>query len=428
MAVRLRAESNRWQVVQAPTYLAGIAQAPMPDLLGVLVGIDQGPRRLDAAVAGLRAAAGDRVPILLCCRPHAEPLARRLLTAGADDYLISPPSREELERALGLPAEFPSDAVEADRVTTSIGLDEMAELGDVLDHLQGSLHDVLTRLANLACRALEAQWVEVAAFGQSARVGQGASPPDLTEGLTHGAELIGRVTLGPRRIGTYTAGQMAKCRGYARVFGGLLGSHHRESQARQQAMTDSVSGLRNRRFLDHFLPGLLERATRQRFRVTLLLFDIDDFKHYNDTYGHAAGDEIIREIGQLMQRCCRRHDVVVRFGGDEFAVVFWDADQPRKAGSQHPSDPLTVVDRFRDALLNHRFPGLGPEAGGKLTISGGLATFPWEAAGAEELIRRADAALIDAKQQGKNRVLHIGGRGGWAAPASDPGAATTEEK
>ncbi len=423
LAEGIRAHDASWEVVTAESFLAGISLVAEPGVRAVMAGIEHGPRRLDAAVAGLRTAADSSVPIILCCPPHVEPLARRLLLAGADDYVIYPPLQEDLDAALGLrgnrqdartaevvptnevalTAEAAS-TVQMAQPTESVRPDELARLGDVLAGLDTGLGGVLERMADLARRALLAEGVEISAYGHAVQAGRPVTSPNVVGHLMVENQAVGQLVLGPPCDGAHDAGQIERFHNYVRLFSSALAARHRESQ-------DWVSGLRNRRYLDQFLPEILERAAREQFRVTLLLFDVDNFKYYNDTYGHAAGDEIIRGIGQLMQQCCRSHDAVVRFGGDEFAVVFWDADEPRVVGSKHPTDPLTVTDRFRDALLRHQFRSLGPDACGRLTISGGLATYPWEASSAEELIVRADAALIAAKQQGKNRVLPFGSEG-----------------
>ena len=88
--------------------------------------------------------------------------------------------------------------------------------------------------------------------------------------------------------------------------------------------------------------------------------------------------------------------------------MFWDADQPRVVGSQHPTSALEVLERFRASLRSHAFESIGPKAKGVLTISGGLATFPWDASEAPGLLKRASDGLRQAKQSGKNRILLVG--------------------
>jgi diguanylate cyclase (GGDEF)-like protein len=183
------------------------------------------------------------------------------------------------------------------------------------------------------------------------------------------------------------------------------------------ATTDDLTGLKNRRYIWEFARQILEHARQTKGRVTLLVFDIDNFKHYNDVYGHLIGDEILRQAALLMRRCCRSHDVVGRIGGDEFAVVFWD-DPYRAAGdvererraatAEHPRQAILVAKRFQKEFGHADLHLLGPGGEGVLTISGGLASFPRDGATVEQLFARADLALREAKGSGKNRLYLVG--------------------
>jgi diguanylate cyclase (GGDEF)-like protein len=177
---------------------------------------------------------------------------------------------------------------------------------------------------------------------------------------------------------------------------------------RRLSITDDLTGLYNRRYFYQLAGEILLWSRRKDSRVTLLIYDIDNFKRYNDEFGHQAGDEILRETAVMMRQITRSHDIVARVGGDEFAVLFWEAEPPRSEGSQPLEKPYALADRFRRAVTSHRFPSLGPKAKGVLTISGGLSTFPRDGASVEELIRRADDALREAKQCGKNAIRIIG--------------------
>ena len=177
------------------------------------------------------------------------------------------------------------------------------------------------------------------------------------------------------------------------------------NRLRDLAMRDELTGAWNRRYFNRFLQRIVQRAAEDRQQVTVMVFDIDDFKQYNDAYGHAAGDEILREVARLMMGSVREHDVVARIGGDEFAVIFWDADQQRRRpDSKHPDDVLNAAKRFQKAVVEHRFPKLLDKAAGNLTISGGLAGFPWDGRSPEELLEAADAMALRSKTQGKNAI------------------------
>jgi diguanylate cyclase (GGDEF)-like protein len=191
---------------------------------------------------------------------------------------------------------------------------------------------------------------------------------------------------------------------WARWLGHWLALDQRLRSFHELAMRDDLTGVWNRRYFDRFLHRVLPEAQRQRSQVTLLVFDIDDFKLYNDQFGHPAGDEILISVGQLMQSLVREHDVVARIGGDEFAVIFWEAEDPRQPNSRHPQDVLEVARRFQQAVCQHRFPKLLEKAADTLTISGGLASFPWDGRAADELLAAADNNALASKRQGKNVI------------------------
>ena len=187
----------------------------------------------------------------------------------------------------------------------------------------------------------------------------------------------------------------------------LAGDELSAESLHRLAVTDYLTGAYNRRYFYHLTDQILARAAKRGLRASLLLFDIDDFKIYNDRYGHPAGDEVLNETAKLIQSLVRQHDVVARIGGDEFAVIFWDADAPRRKFSEHPRRVDQVTRRFQKAICQHRFPKLADLALGTLTISGGLAAFPWDGQSAEELIAIADHMLLQSKRQGKN-VIALG--------------------
>jgi len=183
------------------------------------------------------------------------------------------------------------------------------------------------------------------------------------------------------------------------------------------ATEDDLTGAKNRRYTWEFARQIIERAGRQNGRVTLLVFDVDDLKHYNDQYGHLAGDAILKQVAVLIRRCCREHDVVGRIGGDEFAVIFWDdgrgpgataESDRRSARTDHPSEAILIARRFVNELACAELHPLGPEGKGVLAISGALASFPRDGSTIDELFAKADAALLEAKRSGKNRIYIVG--------------------
>jgi len=195
------------------------------------------------------------------------------------------------------------------------------------------------------------------------------------------------------------------------------GKDEKLEQLSKLATEDSLTGLKNRRYIWEFSRQIIELSEKQGRAVTLLLFDIDNLKSYNDVYGHVTGDEILKQASVLMSRCCRSHDVVGRIGGDEFAVVFWDRpdsegsesqSERRRAAAEHPKEAIFIAKRFQRELEKAEFPQLGSKGRGVLTISGGLASFPRDGSTIDELFAQADKALLDAKRSGKNKIYLVG--------------------
>lgn len=234
----------------------------------------------------------------------------------------------------------------------------------------------------------------------------------------------GRV-LGALVSGAAPAGELERHLGvHARWLAGWVRAGALQQELREAAFRDPLTGAWNRRYFDRYLPACLERAKERRLPVTLMLFDIDNFKLYNDQYGHPAGDEILTETVRLLDSVIRPHDRVCRVGGDEFAVIFFEPTGPRDPGSIPPADVFMLAERFQSQICHHRFPKLGRDAPGTLTISGGLATFPWDGTTPQALIEHADQLALRSKQQGKNVLtLGVGAelyRAKGCPPAADP--------
>ena len=175
-------------------------------------------------------------------------------------------------------------------------------------------------------------------------------------------------------------------------------------KARQDSITDELTGAYNRRYLDRFLDAAIRESATKRHMLTVMVLDIDNFKTFNDRFGHPAGDEILVQIIKLLRSVIRPDDRVCRIGGDEFVVVFYEPAGPRELGSRHPQSVQLIAERFRKQIADARFPKLGTEAAGALTVSAGLATFPWDGLTGPDLLKAADANLYHSKDAGKNTI------------------------
>jgi len=181
-----------------------------------------------------------------------------------------------------------------------------------------------------------------------------------------------------------------------------LDRRHRELE--RQAATDDLTGVGNRRGFETVLAETLAAARPKRRPVTLMVFDIDNFKTYNDQFGHEAGDEVLREVVQVLRSTIRRGDHVFRIGGDEFVVIFSDPAGPRTSGTMPPETVEQVVRRFQAQVFRMKLPQLGLDAPGTVTISAGLSTYPWDGLDAQSLLRHADRLALQSKRSGKNQL------------------------
>jgi diguanylate cyclase (GGDEF)-like protein len=164
---------------------------------------------------------------------------------------------------------------------------------------------------------------------------------------------------------------------------------------REQSIRDPLTGLYNRRYMEEVLKQHISRVTRHLHPLGIIMIDIDHFKHFNDTNGHAAGDALLRELGEFLQRRIRGEDVACRYGGEEFILImpeaFLEAAHQRAELLRQGAKGL----RVRDA---------GQSLGG-ITLSLGVAIYPQHGRTIENILRAADSALYRAKQDGRDRVV-----------------------
>lgn len=177
----------------------------------------------------------------------------------------------------------------------------------------------------------------------------------------------------------------------------------------RSAVTDGLTGLFNHAYLIQALHREVLRARRHDLKLSLAMFDLDDFKRVNDTHGHLEGDRILMKTAAVMRESLREIDTAARYGGEEFAILL---PETSRAGAH------VVADRIRRRVEER----LRARDGGGATISGGVATYPEDATSPEELLRRADEGLYRAKAGGKNRITMVGGerRRHFRVPVSHP--------
>ncbi len=166
------------------------------------------------------------------------------------------------------------------------------------------------------------------------------------------------------------------------------------------AITDSLTKLFSRAYFERHLESELERAKRISSSISVALIDVDEFKKFNDLYGHLVGDRVLMDVAKLIKENIRTMDVACRFGGDEFAILFPDAD---------PDQAKIVIDRIKKSLKDYKIKKDGLYVKIPITLSAGISCFPLDSKDAHSLIQNADKALYRAKNSGKDRCFRYNG-------------------
>jgi len=174
-----------------------------------------------------------------------------------------------------------------------------------------------------------------------------------------------------------------------------LSSLKLREELRKQAIHDALTGLYNRRYLEDTLERELYRAQRRNASLCVVMLDLDHFKQFNDTFGHTAGDALLREVGRILREHVRKSDIVCRYGGEEFVLVLPDASL-----EDTHQRVVQICALVKNLQIRH-----GEHLLGIMTVSAGIAGAHARVTTASELLQEADAALYTAKQAGRDRVV-----------------------
>jgi len=183
----------------------------------------------------------------------------------------------------------------------------------------------------------------------------------------------------------HTKGEIETLSFFANQVGITLENVRLYKEIELLSVTDGLTGLCNQRHFQHVLKYELRRSERYRHPLSLMMFDIDFFKNYNDTGGHPAGDSALVEIAKVIRRNIRASDVAARYGGDEFCIIMPETDKEAA---------LKKADKIRREVAEQQ----------RLTVSIGVASFPDDAGKSQDLLKKADEALYRSKNRGRNLV------------------------
>jgi diguanylate cyclase (GGDEF)-like protein len=198
----------------------------------------------------------------------------------------------------------------------------------------------------------------------------------------------------------------------------LLQSHRKEEtlhqtmdQAQRQAFTDGLTRLANRKHFDGFLETQINYSRQTHKPCSLIMIDIDNFKHYNDANGHQLGDEVLKGVARVLAKSVRSSDLAARYGGEEFCLVL---PETRKDMA------VVIAEKVRRTIQETAFPRAEKQPLGFVSASFGVATFDEDSASPEGVLKAADDCLYKAKELGRNVVVRAEPRPGSTSSTADP--------
>jgi two-component system cell cycle response regulator len=210
-------------------------------------------------------------------------------------------------------------------------------------------------------------------------------------------EIIGILCLGPNVSNQEYSLDVLEMLGIlANMLSVALHNAQNFEQIKALSYTDEMTGLHNYRFFTMRLKEEIARSKRNDSALALLIMDVDFFKNYNDALGHPAGDEILRQLSNILKKAVRDNDIVARYGGEEFAII---------SPSTNHEGAAILSERIRSTIEKYDFPNQEIQPSGTLTISIGIAIYPENALTVEDVIVAADRALYHAKESGRNQVV-----------------------
>ena len=188
--------------------------------------------------------------------------------------------------------------------------------------------------------------------------------------------------------------RMDNLRQLLQITGLAVATLNLQSKLENQSIRDSLTGLFNRHFMQMSMEREMARAKRRKQIMAVLMLDVDHFKKFNDTHGHAAGDAVLKAVSEVFAKNVRTEDIACRYGGEEFTIILPDTSV--EGACDRADSILSAVSLLRVQVGNEIF--------GDLSVSIGLSFFPGDGDTSDQLLQRADTALYRAKRQGRNRL------------------------